>query len=151
MLDLFRKLAEEIATSNPGGIEFKFQITPGLAVFPEGLCPFCKAVIRSRRLWEIRGARLEKWWSVETENGKRVLAFKKQHVGVGRYISGHPHVYSNVDDSRNSQPRGSICMGNAKTPEQALFLGMNRRGACWSGPMIRPWLRDVWNHDCEGT
>lgn len=121
--DLARDIALDLATRV--SVKAKgWSWVPGVVLFPEVRCPYCKDVVKSRAVWKVQGNYL---------------------LGQAVPVAGQPLV---LDRPRHPHATPStICMGNATDPLQALFNGLNPDSA-WCD--IADWLQGpYWEHSCE--
>lgn len=107
----------------------------GVTLFPEGRCPYCNRTMYSNRIWRLSaaGAGYQLY-------GQCRIAPPVDGGTVGRLVQEppkHPHVSGT-----------NVCMGNSQSVSQALFFGINPRGAYWSVG-IRDWLRQMFGHECS--
>lgn len=145
-LDIARRVAAYIAThqstqsDNPHVWGFRRDIN--VTAFPEGICPFCKGVIKSNAIWLIdTTAGVERLHAIGVVEGRKVAWYYSEQNRI------HPHVGMST----------FICMGDgdrgARSAEEALFFGMNPRGQYSSdvtswGNVAGHLRSEVWNHDC---
>lgn len=116
--------AMELLTQRESSIERGWRWRPGVVLFPEARCPYCKEVVKSKAIW---------------------LVTKTQLLGQGVPVRGrelvleapyHPHATPS-----------DICFGNAYDPLQALFGGLNPKSAYVA---VDKWLKGkYWDHSCE--
>jgi hypothetical protein len=130
MIDIFRRLAAEVAAS-PSSVNSGFHFPDRIVVFPEMRCPFCNQVVRCKRIWRINNGRVPFYWDV-------VRGRRRGWKLIRGVFHAHPHVSSSTD----------VCMGDAETEEQALFTGMNPYDSFWENYEIFGWLETVWDHRC---
>jgi hypothetical protein len=101
----------------------------GVILFPEALCPLCNGTMRSTRIWHV------------DERAQRLIGAayinRSRLIRVGRAV--HPH----VDGSAS----GPICLGDAKSATEALFLGLGMGSPYWTAPSS--WYKDVFDHECS--
>lgn len=129
--DIVREVATTLATHEKiDTTGWKWR--PGVVLFPETRCPFCKDVIKSKAVWLVEGNYL-KGQAVPVAGRPLVLDPPK-----------HPHALPS-----------QICMGNATDPLQALFNGLNPESSFFNVNNtitgdIPGWLRGpYWKHDCD--
>lgn len=102
----------------------------GVILFPEALCPNCNGAMRSTCIWRVdeRGQRLLGAVRIRKDN---------QLVRVTKQV--HPHV--------NGESYGHICVGNAKSATEALFLGLSQGNPYWNPSPT--WLKAAFDHECS--
>lgn len=102
----------------------------GVILFPEALCPRCNGVMRSNRIWQV-DEREQKLVGAAKINGSSKLVRVERNV--------HPHV--------DGQASGYICLGNAKSASEALFLGLYMGNPYWRAGA--DWFQEVFDHECS--
>lgn len=132
-----RLVQQEEAASPKPDTSRSWRWAEGAYVFPEGLCPYCGAIMQSPCIWLVDGLNFLGSWKV-TANG-----FVKSDV--------HPHVSD-----------GSICMGRSQRVGDALFLGINPLSMYTTSlpavpgetdrntaeVRLKAWLADRFDHVC---
>lgn len=131
---ILRGFTARAATLAQPAQQRKWRWAPGTVLFPEGICPYCRAVMRSNRIWML---------GEHTLNGQVRIQPPASGEHVGRLVreqAEHPHV------------RGtSICTGSSESAEAALFLGITPGDTYWGrggAPVIKQWLRKMFLHQC---
>lgn len=109
----------------------------GVTLFPEGRCPYCQGTMFSNRIWKLGGRTA----GYGVLHGQYRIVPPAEGKAVGRLVQEapkHPHVSGT-----------NVCMGNSESVSQALFFGINPRGAYWGGTrQVKDWLRQMFGHDC---
>lgn len=106
----------------------------GTVLFPEGICPYCKATMNSNRIWML---------GTQTLQGQVRIQPPAEGESVGRLVREkpeHPHVQGT-----------NICMGSSNSVESALFLGITPGDTFWGrggGDVLKNWLRKMFGHVC---
>lgn len=122
--DIAREVAVALATHEQVEITGGWKWHPGVVLFPEAQCPYCKSVIKSLAIWLVRENFL---------------------IGQAVPVSGKPFVLDRPHHPHATP--SAICMGNATDPLQALFYGLNPESV-WCDPIT--WLQGkYWEHSCD--
>lgn len=117
----------------------------GIALFPEGVCPLCRAAIVSNRIWHV---------GVRTLHCQFRLEAARDGQAVGRIVREapeHPHVVGTQVCTGRVYDQGNYGVTNALgTTLAALFLGITPADTYWGrGPRPIPdWLLKMFDHVC---
>lgn len=117
------KLAESVATQ-----KHAWEFAPGVVLFPDVRCPYCKKGLRGNAIWKVTDTRL---------------------IGQVIPVAGRMPELENPDHPHARQDwSGKICLGGATGATHALFGALN--GTDRYRPYVLPWLRGpFFNHTCR--
>ncbi len=134
-------------TAGAGGTR-SWKWKEGVILFPESFCMWCGQAMTSTRVWLTDERALKLLGQIKLEGGRLV----KENYS-------HPHVHPTNG--------GAICMKDATSAYQALFLAWNTGSMHWAAidprkadqyagrksyfdicKMWRNWLADTWGHSC---
>lgn len=142
-----RELAQKLAQLTTGTqIGQTFRVSPGVFFLPNGVCPWCRASMRSPLVWHLGTSTLKGRWKIAGRRNHLKLK-RETRIVEGRLTTApsHPHASGTY-----------VCMGDgvaaASNTATALFFAMNPAGAMsgWRkrGHHWKNWLKRVWDHDC---
>lgn len=125
-LTLLREFREIEAVLKTTAQQWHFPL--GVIAFPDAICPFCRATLKSHKIWKVKKQVLVASWSFE--GGKLCRTD----------FPRHPHVN-----------HGVICMGNQGMGSEAsaLFLGLNPSSSYMETEHWNNWLRENFMHVCS--
>lgn len=107
----------------------KWKWAEGVYRFPDAVCSWCGGTMRSQSIWVVLEDARVLYAHIRLGNGRLL---------VNSVVAPHPHIHST---------NRHICIGNARSIEEALFFGLNG-GDAYRG-ITREWLADEFGHTCR--
>jgi hypothetical protein len=133
LLTFMRKMQGSVSTALDVHKERRhvWTISPGVAIMPETLCPWCNTVLKSDGIWLFSGGAPR---YAMLDGMIRIRAGK-----IRMEYPGHPNLMV-------TSGRGALCLGTYQTG-MALLSGPANLNDCPMGWQNLPqWYRRYWNH-----